>query len=910
MAHLLFANSGLQWLFVYLSEALQDARYADKGWQYCRVPADPGDQEPVKNLSWVQWQLCGGRNARKLFLVVDTTLGRGMGEEGYIRSEGGFVDDEQITIENWLDEQGNEIKGLPPVELLLRPISEGEEAKDVHLVVDFGNSRTGALVLEMSGQQMNPKLEMYPFPLINRYRMDAWTEKGFKPHPSSLWIHSKTCWCTTPYRPPQEVFVEEDHPEIPGQIIRRPYVPRVMQDFSLLRMGPEAHAMCHVMQAGGNIRSGVSSPKRYLWADDDRWLDSSMWYMADPFDREGNPHHSIKLNGPLLAYIDENDEDRLLQDPAPYATTAPNYAHAPRTLMIGALYELLCQAYTYVNSLGFREQTGDSDRPRRIKSLTLSYPSGMMPQERERFEIQAKKAAIIFHQTLGHQQRKPDVSVRIDEASAVHLTYIWSELLAIGLDANLWFSTIGRDRRDEAPATPVKSPTPEQPPQPKPGRVQRQAKATGPEVRIACIDIGGGTTDLMIGRYWCEPGTADVIHGSMLHRDGISVAGDRLVKSLLEELIVPCFAYETGLDLRPSEDDADAPDGIPAVRYFGPLATDNRRFRQQRIDWMNRLFVPLAHRYLENAVKSESPEEDVRESARLPITHTDPELVDDDVLKRLEAVINKEYQSGQYNIRTDLPLTFDRAEFEKIAGKVLFELLSDFCCRIVEHDADIVLLAGQPSKLGYVQRLVRKFLPLHESRVIPMNGYYAGDWYPYYDRKRVVPGYIADPKSAVVVGSAIEYQAREHKLHGFQFRVDPALVRYHWGKLNLAQMRIDEDSVYFSPGGNNRFQFELNTRQVVIGRRLSADPEAEAEPAYVLEVDIPDAENKDINVRISLELYEKDHHEMLRLGSGVGGKIGEDDAEVDVNVHLRWRTMADEHFFLDTGELQNIALLH
>ncbi len=43
--------------------------------------------------------------------------------------------------------------------------------------------------------------------------------------------------------------------------------------------------MVQVMRAEGDIRTGLSSPKRYLWADDDSWLEGGNWYMADPADR-------------------------------------------------------------------------------------------------------------------------------------------------------------------------------------------------------------------------------------------------------------------------------------------------------------------------------------------------------------------------------------------------------------------------------------------------------------------------------------------------------------------------------------------------------------------------------------------------------------------------------------------------
>ena len=122
------------------------------------------------------------------------------------------------------------------------------------------------------------------------------------------------------------------------------------------------------------------------------------------------------------------------------------------------------------------------------------------------------------------------------------------------------------------------------------------------EIRIACIDIGGGTTDLMIAKYNFESKIDDYIRGQVLHQDGISLGGDQLVKRLLETIVVPAFADSLGLE----EEDVQV--------LFGPEVPRNRELRAQRVSWMNRLFVPLAQAYLQNA------SDDVAD----PITHTDP----------------------------------------------------------------------------------------------------------------------------------------------------------------------------------------------------------------------------------------------------------------------------------------------
>ena len=89
--------------------------------------------------------------------------------------------------------------------------------------------------------------------------------------------------------------------------------------------------------------------------------------------------------------------------------------------MTAALYELLCQAYAYVNSPAYRGASGDAARAREIRTLSLSFPSGITQAEYQRFAAQARKAIAIFARTLGKNQRVvPELNLSIDEASAVH----------------------------------------------------------------------------------------------------------------------------------------------------------------------------------------------------------------------------------------------------------------------------------------------------------------------------------------------------------------------------------------------------------------------------------------------------------------------------------------------------------
>ena len=648
--HILFANTGVQIVCIPLRGG---SRYQTSqigyGWQRTTIAgATPND--PPRTFPYIQWQIIQSGTTR-LFLAVDTSCGDP--EEGYFCSLNSLTRDFVVNLQGLLDVEGKPLKGVPDIDLCIRPAAAtAGEAKQVHMIIDFGNSRTGVLLLELAGE-ISQTPQMLPFELTNRYHLDAWNEEGEAiSQPAARWFSSKTHWCNTPYLPPLQQK-RTDYHTVGEDDAKRGWfgrggktkqakvevvvTPPMFDDLSMVRLGREADDVVQVMRAEGDIRTGVSSPKRYLWADDASWLEGANWHMADPSDRCRTGVYSSPLKGPFLKYTHEDDRDFLLEENEPqesdYATEAPlKPRHAPRVLMTAALHELLCQAYTYVNSPAYRNSSGEAGRAREIRTLTLSFPSGMIQEEQQRLKAQGNKAINIFYATLGkHQRCKPELNLGIDEASACHLTYIWSELRMLGQDPRLWFTTMRQDRGkkkpkvEDMPDVAAARPATARRAMPRPGAPRPGAPMRGKsepetfgdeanEIRIACIDIGGGTTDLMIAKYNFESKIDDYIRGQVLHQDGISLGGDQLVKRLLETIVVPAFADSLGLE----EEDVQV--------LFGPEVPRNRELRAQRVSWMNRLFVPLAQAYLQNA------SDDVAE----PITHTDPGLVDPVVVDSLQ----------------------------------------------------------------------------------------------------------------------------------------------------------------------------------------------------------------------------------------------------------------------------------
>ena len=355
----------------------------------------------------------------------------------------------------------------------------------------------------------------------------------------------------------------------------------------------------------------------------------------------------------------------------------------------------------------------------------------------------------------------------------------------------------------------------------------------------------------MIAKYTCKSdASGSHVHGEILHREGISVAGDQLVKRLLERIIVPKFA--SAVDMTPGH-----------VRtLFGKRSPRNADFQSDRVNWINQLFVPLAQRYLDNAVNGVTDE----------ISQTDGAIVPPELLESLQSTINRLYKPGTYAVRNPLTLKYSPKEFEGVVSEVFDDLILGFCESIVEKQADVVLLAGQPTKLSYIREMVETCLPLPHSRIVSMYGRYAGMWYPYQDQSKdnLNPGRIIDPKSTVVVGAAIKYAADQGWLSlNLEMEDLAAKESYYWG--TMIESRIGEAAVLFKADGTEgECEFAPFQERQFIGRKRRANPNAVGSPVYVLTIDKGNRDGK-IDVKIKLRRKKNElGEEVLELSAADG----------------------------------------
>ena len=312
--HVLFANTGVQIVCVPLKRrhASRPPRSATDGSGAARGTGEE-NQQPVE-YPYIQWQIIQ-TGAARLFLAVDTTCGDP--EVGYFCDgrHAGAATTRFAWRACWTC-RASRCGACRRVELCIRPATAtAGDAKHVHMVVDFGNSRTGALLLEMVGEIAQTP-QMMPFELNNRYHMDAWNEDGRAHEPARLalvlvedplvqhalsaagGLHEDRVSHRRPRKRRAGSGAERSRRRNKVEV---EVTPPLFDDLSMVRMGREADDLLQVMRAEGDIRTGLSSPKRYLWADDASWLEGANWYMADPADRCETGLYASLLRGPLSA---------------------------------------------------------------------------------------------------------------------------------------------------------------------------------------------------------------------------------------------------------------------------------------------------------------------------------------------------------------------------------------------------------------------------------------------------------------------------------------------------------------------------------------------------------------------------------------------------------------------------------
>ena len=838
----------------------------------------------------IPWLYCRSVDGYRV-LAVDTQTGPP--ELGYFAQSESTYNDPAATIEAIEGEETAE-----PVVLRILPAAGGAgEPIDVALVLDFGNCRSMGLFVERDTSVKTLQAIAQPFRLydhrklgIDQYHRDA-LPKGItdvlEPPPYQEVFDSKfELVCDLIPRVLVSTYEERPHgtaeaaqaPQSPGMVgwlktrlgpgksvpgpgpaplVKVTKDSGLFPDFSPLRFGTEADDFRMYVNPAQGILTGMSSPKRYLWAS--RTVSGSFWHhilapwLVDP----RTPVHYEPLRGKVLEYIYEDDRDweRLpVEDGAhrpPFAPVTPQYPY--RAMVILGLYELLSQAFRQINAIAYRERTSSPVRKRRLSHVVLSFPSAMCAHEKARYSRQVRKALGIFaHACLRDQGAMPELRLETDEGTAGQLAYVYGEVLACHT-GRTWIDLFGRATADGADKA----------------------------VRLASLDIGGGTTDLTIADYTDIADARLQTHliCEIKYLDGMTKAGDELVKHLLERILIPQVANHLAV-------------GKSKVKAFFESVHDPV-FNATKRRWVTQIWIPVARNYLACA-------EDENEQTTFTLSDacSDQRAIDS---------LWVEMRNNGWDVAHpgEVPFRFQREEFEKVVRSSLGAMLYHFASLIASRDCDALLLAGRTTRLPAVQRLLRWYLPFPKSRVIALDRYHAGPWYPFQDARR--PGEIADPKSSVVVGSAIEYLCSIGRAPG-DIRVDvhrsEALHHsFYWGIAREDDRHFRDADAFFLPVEElpedeaNLATFTFVGLEAIIARRLSSNEHAEVSPIYGITVR---SKKRHGPITVTLERSRTaSGEECLRLVKAQGEVDGV-PAEAGRNVVIELRTLFEERYFLDT----------
>ena len=253
------------------------------------------------------------------------------------------------------------------------------EIKNVDMVIDIGNSRTTALLIED-----NKFTQSAPLRLVD--------------YTDTLISDEEGCSLNA-YNEPFDMrlaFRKVDFGSFGIRDSKQFIYP------SFVRLGMEANTLIHLAtndDPDAETLSTYSSPKRYLW--DGKPSKQEWQFLVLPGEEDD---HILNLKGISNLIKSDGQLD-------PTGTEGGRSFHYSRkSLMTFAFLEMLAQASAQVNSDKYRTDNGWKTMPRKIRRVIVTCPTAMSKIEREALVKCAKDAVYLLHNfTFGNTNPAVDV---------------------------------------------------------------------------------------------------------------------------------------------------------------------------------------------------------------------------------------------------------------------------------------------------------------------------------------------------------------------------------------------------------------------------------------------------------------------------------------------------------------------
>jgi len=720
---------------------------------------------------------------------------------------------------------------------------------EVDLVLDVGNSRTCGILMESNPDERLDLNNCYRLSLRDLSRPERVYDKPFE---------SRVEFARASFGK--------------DAISRRSGRGSAFEWPSPVRIGPEAVRLAGDA-LGNEGATGISSPKRYLW---DERPHAQLWRFngvaADGVTSEP------PVSGRLMAYVAEDgDVLRQAKGTAKPQATRPKFSTS--SMFTFLLSEILTQAMVAINAPAVRATRRHADVPRRLRRLILTMPPAMPLAEQRILRKRAEAAVKLTWDLFGWSESgiaappEPKVVLNLDEASCTQIVYLYTEITQkFQGDVDLFFELYGKQREGQ------------------------------PSLRVASIDIGGGTTDLIVATYTVEGRRA--INPVQNFREGFKIAGDDILAAVLSSIVLPAIAS------RAAASGVGDPKALLADLFGGDRGGQSVVEQHLRTQVVNQVLVPAGLAILHAAEQA-------------PIGATGPLLArallapDDAGIVPTERVVRFfEERAQAHGARgfklAEVEIAASGEQVENAVRGVLGQILADLSEVIHLYDCDVLLLSGRPSRLPAVQAAVLGKLPVPADRIVAMHQYPVGMWYPFRNHQ----GRIDDPKSTAAVGAMLCAVAEGH-LESFLMRASRLTMKStarHIGEMELSG-QIPKANVLLSDvdldqkakgRGAESFQVKFYA-PLSLGFRQLAVERWPATPLYRMEFANPQtAAQMALPLTVTVERVEgeegdeaaRERFEVVDIVEANG------NAKRKSDVVLRLQTLrSDAGYWLDTGVL-------
>ena len=552
------------------------------------------------------------------------------------------------------------------------------------------------------------------------------------------------------------------------------------------------------------LNTYYSSPKRYLWDTTER---TRQWEFAHlPEDSMESRYISV----PGITPPQFLNDGRFTPDPEEGARICLcNFSRC--SLMTFCFLEVMLQANMQINSFDFRHTHGQEEQRRKINKVIITAPTATTKQEQIALRQCAQEAAVVLYRYRTNQYAEPfDIkqmhsvcevipsvkdlklpeseieerrSWAYDEASCSQMVYLYSEMKRFLGKSKDFFDLYGHVRKD----------------------IPFLDNAEGEKtLTIGSLDIGSGTTDLMICNY--SSAGSDTVTPYPLYWDSFTFSGADLMKSLITQVIIEDYSITEHTGYAGVITNKLREMGVPNIstlvhEFFDDSSGQSVLDRKMRSDFNIQFSIPLIYKMLD-LLQRQEPDQLIAFNEIFETNSPNASLLD--------------YFAHHFGFR-----------LEEIVWKFKADYLNDIIRRVFEpylrkwsavfnaYACDIVLLSGRPTSLRVMQELMTRLYAVSPNRLISMNDYRVGSWYPGSDSI----GYFTDRKSIVAVGALISYLAEMGKLDGFKLKNNYLKKRVlptadYIGLIN--NKSADIENIFFTPE-SNRAKIEINSFPMYIG---------------------------------------------------------------------------------------------